>query len=89
MISMPLIEKVLLEKYGNTDEVVLAIEGSDTDTTNITCFTTQELTLHEINQTLKDAGLSNIMRITHIQIISEIPLLGSGKTDYKQLKTLL
>jgi long-chain-fatty-acid--[acyl-carrier-protein] ligase len=87
MISLPAIENALLEKYGSPDETVLAIEGSDAvNPPQIVLFAKHDLNLYEVNNYLKEQGFSNLFRINKIQIVDEIPILGTGKTDYKILK---
>jgi long-chain-fatty-acid--[acyl-carrier-protein] ligase len=87
MISIPAIENALLEKYGLPDEVVLAVEASDAiEPPQIVLFTKLTLDLTEINLYLKSHGFSNLIKISRIEQIDEIPLLGTGKTDYKVLK---
>lgn len=90
MISLPMIESILLEKYGNEDEIALAIEAKEVNNKPIiTCFSIKDLTIDEINAHLQKLGISNIVKINDIQIIKTIPTLGTGKTNYKALKNLL
>jgi long-chain-fatty-acid--[acyl-carrier-protein] ligase len=90
MISLPAIETVLLEKFGLPEKTVLAIEGCDkTETPQITLFTTIPLNLTDVNDVLKQAGFSSLVKIHQKIEIEEIPLLGTGKTDYKILKSQL
>lgn len=87
MISLPFIENLLLEKYGKEDELVLAIEGSDKNNlSQIILFTTQEMYKKEVNKYLVSKGASLLMQVTDIRLIDEIPVLGTGKVDYKVLK---
>lgn len=87
MISMPAVENVLLEKFGSPDEVVLAVEGTDkTEPPVLVLFSKLPVELQEVNAYLKSRGFSNLVKINRVEIIEEIPLLGSGKTDYKLLK---
>jgi long-chain-fatty-acid--[acyl-carrier-protein] ligase len=87
MISLPAIENALLEKYGLSDETVLAVEGSDTvEPPQVVLFSKIFLDLGEVNSYLKTHGFSNIIKINRINVLDEIPLLGTGKTDYKVLK---
>ncbi|MCG8701744.1 MAG: AMP-binding protein [Bacteroidales bacterium] len=87
MISLPAIESILLEKFGSPDELVLAVEGfEDHDKATIVLFTIKEISVEEANACLRKSGLSNMMKINEVQMIDEIPILGSGKTDYKQLR---
>ncbi|WP_111446547.1 AMP-binding protein [Breznakibacter xylanolyticus] len=90
MISLPAIESVLLEKYGDPDSVMLAVEGSDAPPSpQIIVFSVRPLNLPEINETLRNAGFSAIVKIHDLVVIPEIPLLGTGKTDYKVLKGMV
>ena len=51
MISLPQIESVLLEKYGNPDAISLAIEALENENgAVITIFTTQDISLEEANE---------------------------------------
>jgi long-chain-fatty-acid--[acyl-carrier-protein] ligase len=90
MISLPAIENALLEKYGSEEQTVLAIEGTDSlQTPRIVLFSTISLDLNEVNLYLKQSGFSNLIKINRIIQLDEIPLLGTGKTDYKVLKNMI
>ena len=43
----------------------------------------------QANSAIRSAGLSGLHNIRQVIPIDEIPLLGSGKTDYKKLDTLM
>lgn len=90
MVSMPYLEKILLGKYGEEGSQVLAVEGSDKGGSPIvSLFTVKELDLAEVNKFLRDTGVASIAKIRDIRIIEEIPLLGSGKTNYRALKAII
>ncbi|MCU4174817.1 AMP-binding protein [Carboxylicivirga sp. N1Y90] len=90
MISLPFIEKVLLEKYGEEDKQVLAVEGSDKTTpAQIVLFTSKNINLKEANEHLLANGIAAIAKIKTIETIDEIPVLGTGKVNYKVLKALI
>jgi acyl carrier protein len=90
MISLPAIENALLKKYGSEEQTVLAIEGTDTtQPPQIVLFSTIGMDLTEINLYLKQSGFSNLIKINRIIHLDEIPLLGTGKTDYKILKNMI
>jgi len=42
--------------------------------------------MDKINKFLLNKGVSNLSQITAIKLLPEIPLLGSGKVDYKTLR---
>ena len=90
MISLPAIENVLLQKYGNEEETVLAIEGDDKmEPPQIAMFTKLNIDKEEVNSYLQSHGFSNLVKIHKVYSISEIPMLGTGKTDYKVLKGMI
>ncbi len=90
MISMPFIEKVLEEEYGEEGKHVLAVEGCDrAKDPVVTLFATKELQLSDVNKYLRSRGVASIARIRNIVQVEEIPMLGSGKTDYRQLKEIV
>lgn len=87
MISMPFIEKVLEEEYGVEGEHVLAVEGCDrAKDPVVTLFSTKDLVLADVNKYLRSKGVASIARIRNIEKVDEIPMLGSGKTNYRELK---
>lgn len=87
MISMPFIEKVLEDEYGVVGEHVLAVEGCDrAKDPVVTLFSTKDLNISEVNKYLRSKGVSSIARIRNITKVDEIPMLGSGKTNYRELK---
>jgi long-chain-fatty-acid--[acyl-carrier-protein] ligase len=87
MISLPAVENTLLKKYGSEEEVVMAIEGSDTiEPPQIALFSKIKIDINEANMFLKENGFSGIVKIHQVIVVDEIPLLGTGKTDYKILK---
>ncbi|NVO20237.1 MAG: AMP-binding protein [Bacteroidetes bacterium] len=90
MISLPFIEKILLEQYGEQEKQVLAVEGSDNTTpAQIVLFTTIPISLDETNNYLLKNGVAPIAKIKRIIELDEIPVLGTGKTDYKVLRRML
>lgn len=90
MISLPSIENVLLQKFGNQDSLVLAVEGTDnTEPAQIVLFSIIDIDLTEVNLHLKNSGFSSLIKINKIIKINEIPVLGTGKTDYKVLKNMI
>ena len=90
MISLPFLEKILVEKYSKTDIQTIAVEGSDTiQPPTIVLFTTSPIDIEEANQYLMMNGVSPLAKIRRTIVIEEIPVLGSGKIDYKPLKKLI
>ncbi len=95
MISLPQIESALLEAFsgrpGAPEEgPALAVEASPDELgPEVVLFTPLPLTLAETNAALRQAGLSPLYAVKRIVGLEAIPLLGSGKTDYRALKERL
>ena len=92
MISLPAIEAVLCDRYASDDDEgpVLAIEATPGDEhPEIVLFTTRELDRAAVNHQLRDAGLSALHNIRRVVRLDEIPVLGTGKTDYRALQRRL
>lgn len=89
MISLPAIEEILLNAFRRPEHeaMPLAVEApGDDHNVSITLFTTIALEREQANLALREAGLSPINFIKEVIQINEIPMLGSGKTDYRSLK---
>jgi long-chain-fatty-acid--[acyl-carrier-protein] ligase len=92
MISLPAIENALLTHYTASSDngPTLAIEATPTDERpEIVLFTTLPITRQEANDKIKAAGLSPLHNIRIMRQIEAIPVLGTGKTDYKMLQMMI
>jgi long-chain-fatty-acid--[acyl-carrier-protein] ligase len=88
MISLPAMEEPFTSRYP-TDESGprVAVEGIDRDgQRRIVLFTTFDLSMKEASAILTEAGFHGIMRLDAVERIDQIPLLGTGKIDYKLLR---
>jgi len=92
MISLPAIENVL-QQYFSADvdgAPALAIEATNDEShPEIVLFTTLSIEHEEVNRYIRQAGLSALHNIRRLVKIDTIPVLGTGKIDYRQLKTAL
>lgn len=90
MISLPFIEGILLEKYGNPELTTLALEAKEENgNVTIVVFTPLDISVDECNTYIHAHGASNLVKIARVEKIDAIPVLGTGKTDYKQLKSMI
>ena len=92
MISLPAIEEILNRHYvqATDDGPVLAVEATPVELNpELVLFTIRELAREEVNQCLREAGLSALYNIRTIVKLAAIPVLGTGKTDYRALKERL
>src|SRR5262249_17742403 len=89
MISLPALEEPFQRLYPPTEEGPrVAVEGVETpDGRRIVLFTTEPITLREANARLQQEGFRGVMRLDDVQQVESIPVLGTGKTDYKVLRS--
>ena len=91
MISLPAIESILLEQldFKEQDGVVLAVEATVTEPPELVLFVIADVNRQQANQAIRDGGLSPLHNIRTVIQVAEIPVLGTGKTDYQSLKKLI
>lgn len=97
MVSLAAIEEIL-QKMGPKQDgasdpsspslavCALEVEGKKSE---IYLFTTFDTTTEAANHTLRDSGMSNIIKIRAVKKVPFIPLLGTGKIDYRRLASKL
>ena len=89
MISLPAIEAVLIARFAaESDEgPPLAVEAiGHGDSPEIVVFTPHPLDRDDINRAIREAGLSALHHVRRVIRVEAIPVLGTGKTDYRGLK---
>lgn len=93
MISLAAIEDALqktLSKKGadSEDGPLLAVCAKEEagEKTKIFVFTRFPSSIEEVNRSLKEAGFSNLVKAFRVQELAEIPLMGSGKINYRALE---
>jgi acyl-CoA synthetase (AMP-forming)/AMP-acid ligase II/1-acyl-sn-glycerol-3-phosphate acyltransferase/acyl carrier protein len=88
MISLPALEEPLTAAYPPGEKgPQVAVEGIESEAgRHIVLFTTTDLKLAEANALLTKAGFRGIMRLDEVRRIEALPLLGTGKIDYKVLR---
>lgn len=102
MLSLPLMESILQEELENSrgseapaeeGKPLVAVESrsgsEEAGSPEILAFSVLPLTTQEANGILRRAGLAPVYAIKRVVRVGEIPLLGTGKTDYRALQTLL
>jgi acyl-CoA synthetase (AMP-forming)/AMP-acid ligase II len=88
MISLPAIEAVLEAQYSlDTDEgPVLAVAAlGEEDRPEIVLFTVKDLDREAVNAAIRQAGLSGLHNVRRVVRLDALPLLGTGKVDYRAL----
>lgn len=95
MISLEAMESILLEAFilkqvvaGQQGDMHVVVSEVPGDKAKFCIFTSFDTSLQEVNQILKDAQTSNLMRIVYHHRMETIPMLGSGKPNYGALNKL-
>jgi long-chain-fatty-acid--[acyl-carrier-protein] ligase len=91
MISLPALEEPFAQRYPPTAEGPrVAVEGVESDSrVRIILFTTEPINLAEANSLLLQEGFRGVMRVDEVRRVDKLPLLGTGKVDYKILRALI
>ncbi len=93
MISLPAIEEAISageeESPSAEDQAegpgFAVVEAGSDQAPEVTMVTTGSLTRDEANARIRRAGLSPLHYVRRVVRVEEIPLLGTGKTDYRTL----
>ena len=89
MISLPAIESVLQAHFpvSGDEGPTIAVEAvGNPDSPDIVLFTRVAADRAQVNAILKEAGLSALHNIRQVVPVELIPVLGTGKTDYRTLR---
>lgn len=89
MVNLVAIEEALLSwlgsKVGESAPIAVAAKEKEGEKPQLTLFSTLPLTLEEVNRALKDAGFSSLIKLSQVKQIESLPLLGTGKINYRLL----
>lgn len=95
MISMGAVEEVILKQLikkgritGDLPSIAVCAVEKEEGKTQLILFAIVDLDKEEANQLLQEGGFSNLVKISSVKRIDEIPLMGAGKTDYRTLQAL-
>lgn len=91
MISLPAVESALLEVYGSAEDEgpILAIVATSDERPELVLFTVKDIDRESANAALRAAGLSALYNLRRVEKVEAIPVLGTGKTDYRRLQEML
>ncbi|MBA3722130.1 MAG: AMP-binding protein [Parachlamydiaceae bacterium] len=95
MISLAALEEALQETIGQKvkhlqeEGPILAICSREEagEKTKIFLFSRFPATIEETNRALRDSGFSNLVKISYVQELPEIPIMGTGKVNYRALES--
>jgi long-chain-fatty-acid--[acyl-carrier-protein] ligase len=91
MISLPALEEPFARRYPpGEDGPRVAVEGVEHEGgRRVVLFTTEPISLRDANALLLQEGFHGVMRLDEVRLVEKLPVLGTGKTDYKQLRALI
>ena len=91
MISLPAIEQVIEKYLSGHDRAgnVAVMASAEEEHPWLILVGSARFDRREVNNVIRDAGLSPLHNIREVVEVEELPLLGTGKTDYNTLKMML
>lgn len=93
MVSLTAVEEALQKELAGENEapsIAVLAQGAEGDgRPSLTLFSSQAVTPDEVNKILRSSGFPHLVAIARVERLKELPLLGSGKVDYQQLKGML
>ncbi|MGE5385457.1 MAG: AMP-binding protein, partial [Betaproteobacteria bacterium] len=92
MVSLPAVEEALLQHFTHEDDsdIPLAVESTPSeDQPELVLFSIRPISREEANAVIGQTGLSPLHFIRRVCSVEKIPVLGTGKTDYRALKAQL
>lgn len=95
MVSLSAIEDALLQMapqkgWPTSQEgptLAVCAKEQEGEKPKIFLFTKFPLTVEEVNKAMKEAGYSNLIKISAVQQVDDIPLMGTGKVNYRGLES--
>jgi long-chain-fatty-acid--[acyl-carrier-protein] ligase len=93
MVSLGAVEESLQKHIPSLEgapSVALLTKGTEGDSRpSLVLFASSPLSTEQANEILKADGFPHLVHISEVRKVKEIPLLGSGKTDYQALKAMV
>ncbi len=96
MISLGAVEETLIQELKREGKILdeapsiaILADESNPDKSQLILFATIPIEKDRANELLSKSGFSSLIKISSVQHIQEIPLLGVGKTDYRKLQSLI
>jgi acyl-[acyl-carrier-protein]-phospholipid O-acyltransferase/long-chain-fatty-acid--[acyl-carrier-protein] ligase len=89
MVALELVERIAREASpGHQHAATVSVSGSRGETTIL--FTTdRDLDRIKLHRTARSLGVQELAVAREIVVVSALPILGNGKTDYVQLTTMV
>jgi acyl-[acyl-carrier-protein]-phospholipid O-acyltransferase/long-chain-fatty-acid--[acyl-carrier-protein] ligase len=88
MISLGLVEQSLLKAFPEAQHAVVAVPDAKKGEQLVLFTTNGTLDQRQVADGLKALGIASLMVPRNVITLTELPLLGSGKTDYQSLNRM-
>jgi len=88
MISLPAIEAALephLASDADEGPALAVVAAGEDEKTELVLFTTADVSRADVNAAIRAAGFSALHNIRRVIRLDALPVLGTGKTDYRAL----
>ncbi len=96
MISLGGVEEVLVKAFieqgkisADTPSLAVIADERKEGQPQLVLFSTASISREEANEILSSQGFSRLVKISSVKKVDEIPLMGTGKTDYRSLQKQL
>ena len=89
MVSLTLIESIVNPLAPDDDHAVVSIPDKKKGEKIILLTTSVDLERKQILEEIKKLGHSELLAPSAIEVVNDVPLLGSGKIDYTRAKALV
>lgn len=93
MVSLTAVEDAFagaFPQFGNRCEIaVVAVPCEDKGEKLVAVTTEPRITLNDLREVIRQKGLTNLSVPREIRTVREIPKLGTGKTNHRELMTLI
>ncbi len=86
-IASKLLEQGKISKEGPA--LALIADEREEGKPKLILFIIGDATRDEVNELLQTSGFSRLVKVADVRKIEEIPLMGTGKTDYRKLQAMV
>lgn len=88
MVSLNTVEQIAFECFGHTGFASVSVADNRKGEKIILFTTSEDIKERTLKKYIKERKLSNLLVPNTIEIIEEIPILGTGKVDYVSLQEI-
>ncbi|MCA3554553.1 MAG: acyl-[ACP]--phospholipid O-acyltransferase [Aestuariivirga sp.] len=88
MVSLGLVEQMLAEAFPQAQHAVVAVSDAKKGEQLVMFTTDAAIDARAVQEKLKEANATALMAPRNVIALTELPLLGSGKTDYQTLNRM-